>query len=114
MGIVTDYLVNLIARQVDAAGVVVWYDPGECYKEVAKNLVLPNTTVAHYQGSFFALRREIDPLMGNLEPPRLVIYVPLNQEDTHHALIEVEVAGVVMKPGQQPPNRNTRPSLIAR
>src|SRR5256884_5002142 len=52
--------------------------------------------------------------MDKLEPPRLVIYVPLSQEDTNHALIEIEVAGVVMKPGQQPPARNTRLALLAR
>ncbi len=114
MGIVTDYLVNLIAKQVDSARIVVWYDPDAQYKEVAKKLVLPDTTIARYEGSFFALRYEIEPMMGNLEPPRLVIYVPLSQEDTHHALIEAEVAGVLMKPGQQPPARNTRLALLAR
>lgn len=114
MGIVTDYLVNLIAKQVDSAMIVAWYDPDAQYKEVAKELALPDTTIARYEGSFFALRYEIEPLMGNLEPPRLVIYVPLSQEDTHHALIEVETAGVVMKPGQQPPARNTRLGLLAR
>src|SRR5437588_10884755 len=114
MGVVTDYLVNLIRKQVDATGIVVWYDPDAHYQEVAQNLAIEDSILALYQGSFFALRYEIEPLMGNLEPPRLVIYVPLSQEDTHHALIEVEVAGVVMKPGQQPPARNTRLALLAR
>src|SRR2546423_1803738 len=114
MGIVTDYLVNLIAKQVDSARMVVWYDPNAQCKEVARKLMLPDTIIARYEGSFFALRYEIEPLMGNLEPPRLVIYVPSSQEDTYHALIEVEVAGVVMKPGQQPPARNTRLALLAR
>jgi len=114
MGIVTDYLVNLIAKQVDSAKIVIWYDPDTQYLEVAEKLALPDTTVVRYEASFFALRYEIEPLMCNLEPPRLVIYVPLSQEETGHALIEVETAGVVMKPGQQPPARNTRLALIAR
>ncbi len=114
MGIVTDYLVTLVSRQVDAAGIVVWYDPDHYYGEVASNLALPNTTIALYRDSFFALRREIELLLEGLELPRLVVYVPLDPVETHNALIEVETAGVVMKPGQQPPIRNTRPSLIAR
>src|SRR2546430_2351935 len=114
MGIVTDYLVTLVSRQVNAAGIVVWYDPDRYYVEVAANLALPNTTIALYRGSFFALRREIELLLEGLELPRLVVYVPLDTVETHNALIEVETAGVVMKPGQQPPIRNTRPSLIAR
>src|SRR5260370_9512549 len=114
MGIVTDYLVTLVSRQVDAAGIVVWYDPDHYYGEVAANLALPNATIALYRDSFFALRREIEPLLEGLELPRLVVYVPLDPVETHNALIEVETAGTVMKPGQQPPIRNTRPSLIAR
>src|SRR5713101_449338 len=114
MGIVTEYLVTLVSRQVDAAGIVVWYDPDHYYGEVASNLALPNTTIALYRDSFFALRREIEPLLEGMDLPRLVVYVPLDPVETHNALIEVETAGVVMKPGQQPPIRNTRPSLIAR
>src|SRR6266487_3608481 len=114
MGIVIDYLVTLVSRQVDAAGIVVWYDPDHYYGEVASNLALPNTTIALYRDSFFALRREIELLLECLELPRLVVYVPLDPVETQNALIEVETAGVVMKPGQQPPIRNTRPSLIAR
>ena len=36
------------------------------------------------------------------------------QADTHNALVELEAAGVVMQPGQQPPNRNTKLAVVAR
>src|SRR6266851_9353157 len=114
MGRVTDYLVNLIAKQVEENGLVVWYDPNARYRTIARDLVLPNTTVVRYAESFFSLRHEIEPLMNTLDPPRLVIYVPLDQAETHHALIELEAAGVVMKPGDPSIKRNTRLSLIAR
>ena len=52
--------------------------------------------------------------MNGLQPPRLVVYVPEDQGRTHHALVELEACGVVMQPGQQPPQRNTRLSLVAR
>jgi hypothetical protein len=113
-GCVTEHLVSLVARHVEDKALVVWYDPEKHYVEVAAKLNLPSTEVARYDGSFFRLRREIDHVMNGEQPPRLVVYVPLDQADTHHALIELEAAGVVMRPGQQPPSRNTKLAVVAR
>lgn len=113
-GVVTEHLVGLIARQVEDHSLVVWYDPDNAYTDVASGLVLHKTTVVQYDGSFFKLRNEIDHLMNDLQPPRLVVYVPEDRANTHHALIELEAAGVVVQPGQQPPTRNTRLAVIAR
>ena len=93
---------------------MVWYDPECAYADAATSLDLPNTTVARYDGSFLQLREEIDDLLNGEEPPRLVVYAPVDQGKTHYALIELEVAGVVIQPGQQPPQRNTRLSIVAR
>ncbi len=113
-GVVTDHLVSLIARQVDDHSLVVWYDPEGAYRECVTALSLPGTAVEQYDGSFFELRRRIDDMMTGVEPPRLVVYVPRERTTTHHALVELEAAGVVMQPGQQPPSHNTRLSLVAR
>ncbi|WAS06087.1 PglZ domain-containing protein [Gloeomargaritales cyanobacterium VI4D9] len=114
MAVVTEYLTQLIAKQVEDKGLVVWYDPEQAYTSVAETLTLPNTTVARYEGSFFQLRKDIDHLMNDRQPPRLVVYVPLPREKTHAALIELDAAGVVMQPRQQPPACNTRLSVVAR
>jgi hypothetical protein len=114
MGRVTEALQGLIQRQVDDHGIVVWYDPERHYEEVAHYLALPETRVVFYGGSFFALRRQVEPLIDGFEPPRLVVYVPLDQSNTHRALVELESLGVVMRPGQQPAIRNTRLALVAR
>lgn len=114
MGIVSEHLVSLIAKQVEENSLVVWYDPGTNYQAVAKRLDIPGTTIARYDGSFLKLRREIDPLLNDLEPPKLVVYVPVEQADTYHALVELEEAGVVMQPGQQPAKCNTRLAIVAR
>src|SRR6266511_2090348 len=114
MGIVTDYLRSVLTKQVDNHGFVVWYDPEGHYREIMEDLALFNTTIARYDGSFFALRHQIEPLMEGNESPRLIIYVLLDPAETHDALVEVEAAGVTMRPGQQPPARNTRLSIIAR
>lgn len=115
-GIVTEHLISLIAKQVDDNGIVVWYDPDGTYSEAVDVLDLPETTVLRYDGSFIRLRWEIDQkkLMDSEEPPRLLVYVQTAQDQTHHALIEFEAAGVVMQPGQQPPARNTRLAILAR
>jgi len=113
---VTKHVRDLVAKQVEDHGLVVWYDPEGVYADAVEELDLPDTTVMRYEGSFFDLRWRIDRqgLMDGEEPPRLVVYVPLAQDQTHHALIELEAAGVVMQPGQQPPARNTRLAVVAR
>jgi hypothetical protein len=112
--VVTEHLFQLIAKQVEDRGIVVWYDPERAYMQAAAELALPDTIVARYKDSFFGLRYEIDQRLNDGQPPRLVVYVPLSQGETDSALIELEAAGVVMRPGQQPPNRNTKLAVIAR
>lgn len=114
MAVVTEHLVQLIAKQVDDKGLVVWYDPEQSYVAAAAELKLPKTTVARFDGSFLKLRKEIDHLMNDGQPPRLVIYVPIEREKTHSALIELDFAGAIMQPRQQPPSCNTRLSVVAR
>lgn len=114
MAVVTEHLVGLIAKQVEERSLVVWYDPVADYKAVAEHLDIPGSTIARYDGSFLKLRREIDHLLNGLEPPKLVVYVPVEQANTYHALVELEAAGVVMQPGQQPFKCNTRLALVAR
>jgi len=94
MGLVTDYLRNTIIKQVADHGVVVWYDPDQHYPAVAETLNISNTVVTRYKGSFFALRHQVESLLESSNPPRLVVYVPLDQADTHNALVELETAGV--------------------
>src|SRR4051794_6512162 len=113
MGIVSKHLVGLIAKQVEERSLVVWYDPGADYRTVAERLEISGTTIARYDGSFLKLRREIDSLLNGTEPPKLVVYVPVEQANTFHALVELEEAGVVMQPGQQPFKCNTRLALVA-
>ena len=112
--VVTDYLFHLIAKQVADYQLVVWYDPERAYADAVAALKIPKTTIARYDGSFFRLRREIDHLLNDGQPPRLVVYVPMERTETHSALIELDCAGVIMQPRQQPPACNTRLSVVAR
>ena len=115
MAVVTESLVQLIAKQVDEKGLVVWYDPEQAYGTAAAELSLPNTTVARYDGSFLKLRQRYRPsAQRRRQPPRLVVYVPIERTETDSALIELDCAGVIMQPRQQPPACNTRLSVVAR
>jgi len=116
LGVVTQHLLSLVEKQVDEYSLIVWYDPDHNYGDVVRDLQLPDTVVMRYEGSFIRLRWQIDQekLMDGEEPPRMIVYVPLAQDQTHHALIELEVAGIVLQPGQQPPSRNTRLAIVAR
>jgi hypothetical protein len=124
MGKVSEYLVGLIAKQVEDKGIVVWYDPEKFYAGVVDKLAIPNTTVLRYADSFFALRALIEPFLefiderGRPRPecevqPRLIIYIPKARSDAHYALVEAEHAGVVMEPGAHPWQRNTRLKVMA-
>ena len=114
MGLVSEYLQNLIARQVDEKRLVLWFDQEGHYADLARGLALPDTTIARHEGSFFALRRAIEPLLGDDQPPRLVVYVPLAEEATDGALIEIAATAAILKPGQNSPARNTRLAVVAR
>ncbi|MDQ3943222.1 MAG: PglZ domain-containing protein, partial [Actinomycetota bacterium] len=116
LGAVSDHLRGLVERQVKDHGLVVWFDPEEHYREFAGSLSLPETAIEVCGESFFELRHRIEPHLsadGDL-PPRLVVYVPKSEEETRDALVELTAPGVVMKPRQQPRNRNTRLSVVAK
>ena len=124
MGKVTDHLLSLIAKQVDDNGIVVWYDPERAYTKVIEKLAFPETTILSFEDSFFQLREQIEPFLEFVDdsgkpkpdcgvPPKLIVYIPGNRNDTRYALIEVEMAGVVLEPGAHPWQRNTRLRVIA-
>src|SRR4029078_9383644 len=102
----------LVCRRVCAKGLVVWYAPEQVSGAAAAELSLPNTTVARYDGSFLKLRHEIDHLLNETQPPRLVVSVPMKRTETNSALIDRDCAGVIRQPRQHPPACNSRLSVV--
>jgi hypothetical protein len=68
-GPVTKHLAQLIAKQVEDKGLVVWYDPERAYASAAAELSLPNTTFVRYDGSFIALRKAVDDRLNDTQAP---------------------------------------------
>ncbi len=120
MGLIANTLLDILKEQLDSHHVVVWFDPEEAYGDLvealAGQLSAPATTFARYdpEQGFLALRRSLEPVWGQEEAPRLLVYAPLAESKTHHALAEFITAGVQLEPGAHPPERNTRLAVVAR
>ena len=52
MGIVSEYLIGLIAKQVEENSLVVWYDPGADYRAVAERIEIPGDDVRSLRRQF--------------------------------------------------------------
>jgi len=114
--LVTQYLIQTLHQQLQEHQIVVWFDPEKQYQALVLAENFPNVQLFSYdpQKGFMELRRRLEQVWGALEPPNLLIYVPMSEELSHHALVEYTTAGVIMQPGQQPAERNTRLALVAR
>ncbi|MFX0201058.1 MAG: PglZ domain-containing protein [Candidatus Hodarchaeota archaeon] len=73
---VTDHLISTIRKRIGKYGIVVWYDPNKTFRMVARETVDENTKFAEFTGSYYRLRHEIELLMAQESPPRLLIYLP--------------------------------------
>src|SRR5262249_36980546 len=113
-GKVTEALVARIRRQVDEHQLLLWLDPDRHYGDIPALLAEDRVPVATYRNSVFELRHSIDGVLAGWERSPLVVYVPLPEADVMAPLAELAAAAVVLKPGQQPPVRNTRLAVVAR
>jgi len=117
MKIVSDYLYELIANQIDEKRMVVWFDPEKDYSNFIDQISIPDVKIISYEDSIFKLRHSLDSLINDINedvPPRILVYIPLRESDTFHALAEITESGVVMKPGQHPWQLNTRLSVVVK
>lgn len=113
MTTVSEFLRARALRQVREYGIVVWYDPHHQYTGVLDDTI-EGIQVLQYNDSFFALRHAADFALVGDTPQPVIVYVPLDQFQTHNALAELERAGIVLAPGQQPPERDTTLTAVAR
>jgi hypothetical protein len=76
------YLTGQLASKVSRYGVVVWADPHGEYRDAADAIVPEGIALRRFDGSWYELRRRIEPELSRPEP-RLVVYVDANapQED---------------------------------
>lgn len=86
------YLADELAKKVGRWQVVVWDDRDRQYVDVARDVAPAGATFAAYDGSWFALRRQIEPLLASSERQAAVVYVPARRPD-QDPLEELRAAG---------------------
>jgi hypothetical protein len=87
-----EHLAAELARKVSQNGLVVWQDTEREYTNVAASLCPPDAHFVAYEGSWYALRREVEPLLAGEVPPKLVIYAPARAPE-EDPLEELRAAG---------------------
>jgi hypothetical protein len=99
----SDYLTDQLNRKVTRHGVVVWDDKDLRYNaQLVAGLVPTGAAFAAYDGSWYALRQKIEPLLSRAERPALVVYVPARKpNDKEDPLAEVRRAGTEWSPTLQ-------------
>ena len=113
MGVIVDELRRLLERQLEEHGIVLWFDPERDYEPALPELGLSACTLLRFEGSYYQLRHEAEPLLRDAEPPRLLVYLPVEHEAARMPLAELIAFGVTLRPGEKG-LANSRVGVIAR
>jgi PglZ domain-containing protein len=124
MGKMTQLLREMVKKQIDDHGIVVWYDPSAQYKQALASFDFPSTLVLRLRDSILQLRAEAEPYLEYVEangvpaadcavPPKLLVYAHTDRAGIRFALAELECAGTIMEPGAADPACNTRLRVVA-
>ena len=88
-----DHLAAELAKKVSQRGIVVWQDTDHEYADVAATLCPPDARFAQYDGSWYAMRRDVESMLGGDSPPKLVVYAS-GRSLVDDPLEEIRAAGV--------------------
>ncbi len=98
MSEVRAYLRGELEKKVASRGLVVWEDPQGEYAKVVEDVLPDDAALLCWEGSWYRLRRAMEPLIGSAEPPRLVVYLPVETPAKEaDPLAEAREAGTVFK-----------------
>ena len=106
-----DYIAQRLARHVRDRRVVVWYDPRCEFEPFLAELTAVTGTrlaqaeidgvevqVASFNGSLYALRAAVEPLVSGDEPGQLILYLRGLDRSKDSPLMELELAGTRWEP----------------
>src|ERR1700730_9609707 len=113
MGAITEAIEKLVGEYVRDRGLVLWFDPERHYEGGGRGLNAGQERVLTFDGSFYKLRLEAEPLLRELDPPKLLVYLPIAWEQAREPLAEMLALGVDLRPGASG-NRNSRLGVVAR
>ena len=113
MGVVTETLTQLIVQHVAEHGIVMWFDPERYYESVAASIAQPGWHFITFKDSYYQLRAEVEPLVRGFDPPKLLIYLPVEYSAAKEPLTELLAFGTSLRPGATGAS-NTRLSVVAK
>ena len=113
MGVITEAIEKLIGEHVRERGLVLWVDPERHYEAVARSLHCGQERLLTFDGSYYKLRLEAEPLLRGLDAPKLLVYLPVDPMQAEEPLAEMLALGVELRPGGAG-NCNTRLAVVAR
>src|ERR1035437_8098583 len=113
MGVITEAVEKLVSEYIRDRGLVLWFDPERHYEGVVRGLNAGQERVLTFDGSFYKVRLEAEPLLRGLDAPKLLVYLPVAWEQAQEPLAEMLALGVDLRPGVSG-NRNTRLAVVAR
>ena len=76
-----DHLAGELAGKLQRHGVVIWDDREQSYGSVVGEIAPEGISVATFDGSWFALRREVEAQLAGTTPPNLLVYVSASAPD---------------------------------
>jgi len=78
MGVISEAIDKLVGEYVRDCGLVLWFDPERHYEAVVRNLSAGQEQLLLFDGSFYKLRLEAEPFLRGLDPPKLLVYLPVS------------------------------------
>ena len=107
-----DYVADQLAGRLVERRIVVWYDPRSEFESfigelnVGNDVSAPTPTVAsgvevavaRFDGSMYALRALVEPLVAGDDPEPLLIYLAGVERDLESPLMELETGGSRWEP----------------
>lgn len=86
------YVTEQLEAKLGRYGVVVWDDPHREYAEVSRDLVPDAAEFAVFEGSWYELRRTIEPWLAQADAPCALVYLPAAPPD-EDPLLELRSSG---------------------
>lgn len=75
MTVLREHLAGELAGKLQRHGIVIWDDWEQSYGAALGEITPDGTSVARFDGSWFALRREIEAQLAGSTPPNLLVYL---------------------------------------
>jgi len=104
-GPISEYLAECIEGKLQRRRILVWYDAKQVFGRLLEDYTFPKATVVGFDGSYFKLRHDVEPLVAKLhettaEVENLLVYVPRARlEDRENILLGLECLGTTFTDG---------------